>query len=111
MMSANTKAIIFLCSGTTKVGDKKLSHRIALQLQDMNIGEIGNLEILSQQHRSLPEQRRPMIFINDCNSSCVKLLTHGFESHQYLYIDVKEYKSQPDFDINVFIDNHILGKV
>ena len=110
-MSSNKKSIIFLCSGTTKVSDKKLSHRIATQLQDMNVGEIGNLQMLSEPRECDTRNMRPMIFINDCNSSCVKLLTHGFQADQYLYVDVAAYKHQPEFDIAQFIEDHILHKI
>lgn len=93
------------------IGDKKLSHRIAKHLEDMGVAEIGDLSMLSLQHATQPAQRKKMIFINDCTSSCVKLLTHGFDSDQYLYIDVSQHKNSPAFDTQHFIEIEILPKV
>ncbi len=104
-------ALIFLCSGTTKLTDKKLSHKIALHLVDIGVGEIGTLAALSLQHTVDTGQRRKMIFINDCNSSCVKLLTQGFENADYLYIDVAAYKNVTDFDIYQFSEKEIISKI
>ena len=107
MLMKSDKALLFLCSGT-KLGDKKLSHRIATHLQAMDIGEIGTLETLSAQHTSSADQRRKMIFINDCKSSCVKILTQGFHTDEYLYVDVTPYKDSPEFDIQLFVEREIL---
>lgn len=102
------KALLFLCSGTAKVQDKKLSYRIAVHLHEMGIGEIGTLPMLSEQHAMAATQRRRMIFINDCNASCVKLLTHGFSTDEYLYIDVTQYKNIPEFNIRQFVETEII---
>lgn len=110
-MTEIDNVLIFLCSGTTKTNNKKLSHKIALQLQEMNVGEIGSLEMLKMQLESEPKDRKRMIFINDCNSSCVKLLTHGFDPTQFLYVDVAPYKHQEDFDIAGFIEENIINKI
>jgi uncharacterized metal-binding protein len=109
-MKHNT-ALIFLCSGTTKLTDKKLSHKIALHLVDIGVGEIGTLAALSLQHGNESGHRRKMIFINDCNSSCVKLLTQGFDNTDYLYVDVAAYKRDADFDIYQFSEKEIISKI
>lgn len=108
MLVKSEKALLFLCSGNTKLSDKKLSHRIATLLQEMNIGEIGTLEMLSVQRISSSGQRKKMIFINDCKSSCVKILTHGFHTDEYLYVDVASYKDIPGFDIQQFVEREIV---
>lgn len=108
MLMKSEKALLFLCSGTAKVTDKKLSYRIAALLQEMGIGEIGTLPMLSEQHSAPAPRRRKMIFINDCNASCVKLLTHGFHTSEYLYVDVTQYKNSPDFNIKQFIEREII---
>jgi uncharacterized metal-binding protein len=93
------QVVVFLCSGVTNLKKNKLSHSIALRLQDLGIGEIGTLSTLSLQHSLSTATRKKMIFINDCNASCVKMLTHGFASDEFIYIDVAPHKNSKEFQI------------
>ncbi|HEY0656509.1 MAG TPA: hypothetical protein VGD65_25425 [Chryseosolibacter sp.] len=102
------KFIIFLCSGAAKAGNKKLSFRVASQLESMGVGELGSLESLSHQHTVDPAEQRRMIFINDCRSGCVNVLTHGFQKEKYVYIDVSPFLTAKDFDIIEFIQSEVL---
>jgi uncharacterized metal-binding protein len=85
-MAESEKYLVFLCSGAAKAGNKKLSYQIASRLVAMGWAEIGDLQKLSQQHGSTIETQRRMIFINDCRSGCVKVLTHGFGKSMYIYL-------------------------
>jgi uncharacterized metal-binding protein len=105
------KFLIFLCSGAAKAGDKKLSYRIARQLQAMGIAEIGTLENLSEQHSSEVTQQKKMLFLNDCRSGCANVLTHGFGKERYIYVDISSYKASPEFDIAQFIEAEVLPKL
>lgn len=110
MMKEFDTALVFLCSGSMKSGDKKLSYRIAKQLQNMGVADIGNLEMLSIQHLISAGLRRKMIFINDCRSACVKVLMHGFEADQYLFFDVSGL-NESTFSMSQFIAEEILPKI
>ena len=102
------QVVVFLCSGVTNLKENKLSHRIAIRLRDMGIGEIGTLSTLSMQHSQKTTIRKKMIFINDCNASCVKMLTHGFTSDNFIYIDVAQHKNSNEFKIEEFIEDELL---
>ena len=102
--------VVFLCSGVTNLKENKLSHRIALRLQDMGIGELETLSTLSLQHSLSTATRKKMIFINDCNASCVKMLTHGFASDEFIYIDVAPHKNSNEFKIEEFIEDEVLPR-
>ena len=104
------QVVVFLCSGVTNLKENKLSHRIAVRLRDMGIGEIGTLSTLSTQHSLNTNLRKKMIFINDCNASCVKILTHGFASDDFIYIDVAQHKNSNEFNIEEFIQNELLPR-
>lgn len=110
MMKEFDTALVFLCSGSMKSGDKKLSYRIAKQLQNMGVADIGNLEMLSIQHLIAAGIRRKMIFISDCRSACVKVLMHGFEADQYLFFDVSGL-NESTFSMSQFIAEEILPKI
>lgn len=105
------KPFIFLCSGAAKSGDKKLSYRIASQLASMGLGEIGTLQDLSHQHATTLEAQRKMIFINDCKSGCVNVLTHGFDSANYIFFDIAPFRSIPDFSIEHYIKTEMLPQL
>ena len=49
-----------------------------------------------------------MIFINDCRSGCVNVLTHGFDKNIYTYIDVSPYLGNKDFDVERYIADEII---
>jgi uncharacterized metal-binding protein len=110
-MAESEKIIIFLCSGAAKSGNKKLSYRIATQLEAMGIADIGTLQNLSEQHSSGAESQKNMIFINDCRSGCVNVFTHGFQKEKYMYIDVSPYIALMEFDIHNFIQIEVLPKL
>jgi uncharacterized metal-binding protein len=110
MMQAD-KFLIFLCSGAAKAGDKKLSYRIARQLEAMGIANIGTLENLSEQHSSEKAFQKNMLFLNDCRSGCVNVFTHGFEREKYLYVDISPYNGSGEFDIPEFIQAEMLPKL
>lgn len=101
--------LVFLCSGSMDSGDQRLSYRIAKQLQDMGVANLGNLGMLATQRLHPPGCRRRMIFINDCKATCVKLLMQGFEDDQYLFFDISS-RNESKFDINQFIQE-ILHKM
>ena len=102
--------MIFLCSGVTNLKENKLSHRIAIRLRDMGIGEVGTLSTLSLQYSLSTITRKKMIFINDCKASCVKMLTHGFASDEFIYIDVAPYKDSHEFKLEEFIEDEVLPR-
>jgi uncharacterized metal-binding protein len=104
------QVVVFLCSGVTNLKKNKLSHSIALRLQDLGIGEIGTLSTLSLQHSLSTATRKKMIFINDCNASCVKMLTHGFASDEFIYIDVAPHKNSKEFQIEKFVEDEVLPR-
>lgn len=85
-----------------------MSFRIASQLEEIGIGSIGNLETLSEQHAVPNDGRKKMIFINDCRSGCVNVLTHGFDKERFLYIDISPFTSVKDFDIAQYINLEVL---
>lgn len=74
-----------------------------MYMEKMGIGLIGNVQLLGEQHSLLAGQRRKMIFLNDCNSNCVKLLTNGFRDDEFVYLDVSAEKYSLDFDIEKFV--------
>ena len=82
------KALIFICSRSPCVNEKRLSHRIARYLELMDVGEIAPVQAIGEQLSMTVGHRRKMIFINDCNSNCVKILTNGFIPSEYVYVDV-----------------------
>ena len=104
------QVVVFLCSGVTNLKKNKLSHSIALRLQDLGIGEIGTLSTLSLQHSLSTATRKKMIFINDCNASCVRMLTHGFASDEFIYIDVAPHKNSKEFQIEEFVEEEVLPR-
>jgi len=104
------QVLVFACSGVINLKENKLAHRIAIRLRDMGIGEIGTLSTLSTQHSLNPSIRKKMIFINDCNASCVKMLTHGFASDDFIYVDVAQHKNSHEFEIEAFIEGELLSQ-
>lgn len=103
--------VIFMCSGAAKAGSRKLSYRIAAQLETMGIADIGDLEKLSEQHSAPTPLQKRMIFINDCRSGCVNVLTHGFSKDQFLFFDVSPYLHLPTFDASGYVHQEILPKL
>jgi uncharacterized metal-binding protein len=110
-MVGDNRLLIFLCSGAAKAGNKKLSFRIATQLEALGVAHIGSLRHLSEQHTSAGSQQRNMIFINDCRSACVNVFTHGFNKEKYIYFDVSSYLTSPEFDVLAYIQNEVLPKL
>jgi len=100
--------LIFLCSGAAKSSNKKLSHRIADHLASIGFGEIGTLEDLSRQHATEASVQRRMIFINDCKSGCVKVLTHGFDEKNYVFFDISPLRAVEDLDIGRYVSAEML---
>jgi uncharacterized metal-binding protein len=107
-MSQSKKFLIFLCSGAAKAGNKKLSSRIASQLETMGVADIGDVKNLSEQHDASGKDQKNMIFINDCRSGCVNVLTQGFQKEKYLYFDISSFKGLDEFDIKKYIHSKIL---
>jgi uncharacterized metal-binding protein len=105
------KFLVFLCSGAAKAGNKKISYRIASSLEAMGIADTGTLTNLSEQHASNPALQKRMIFINDCRSGCVNVLTHGFTKDSFLYIDVSSFTGSAEFDISYYIQTEVLPKL
>ena len=110
-MARLEKYLTFLCSGAAKTGNKKLSYRIAAHLESLGIADIGNLENLSAQHSKPIESQRKMIFINDCRSGCVNVLTHGLANENYVFLDVSAYLHSLEFDIEKYITSELLPKI
>ena len=102
--------VVFLCSGVTNLKENKLSHRIA----DTPSGyrHWRNWNAQHAFHAAFPNTnlRKKMIFINDCNASCVKMLTHGFTSDDFIYIDVAQHKNSNEFNIDEFIQDELLPR-
>lgn len=105
------KLLIFFCPKGEKAGHVKLSYRLAARLETLGIGTIGTFRDLSQQHSALRESPRRMVFISDCSSGCVKVLTHGFDEHQFIYLDISPLLVQTYFDMERFIDSEILPRL
>jgi uncharacterized metal-binding protein len=110
-MAEFEKFMIFLCSGAAKAGNKKLSYRIAAQLEALGICDIGTVQNLGEQHSLDEECQKNMLFINDCRSGCVNILTHGFKKDRYMYLDVSPHIATIDFDISNFIKEEVLPKL
>lgn len=83
------KALLFICS-TGKCDEGKLSHKIAAELHHQGVADIGDISMFTTQRDSL--RKRFLIFINDCQGSCIKMFTRHIPSHQYLYLDVTRHK-------------------
>lgn len=101
------KALIFICSRSPCVNEKRLSHRIARYLELMDVGEIAPVQAIGEQLSMTVGHRRKMIFINDCNSNCVKILTNGFIPSEYVYVDVSAEKYRATFDIEEFFEQRM----
>ncbi len=107
-MAESEKFIVFLCSSAAKAEKQKLSFRVATRLEMMGLAVIGNLQNLSEQHSSSEENQKRMIFINDCRSGCVNILTQGFQKAKYLFFDVSPFAASKEFDIEEYIHSEIL---
>lgn len=105
------KPLIFLCSGAAKAGHKKLSVRIASQLVEMGIADIGTLQDLSRQHANTSDLQKRMIFINDCRSGCVNVFTHGFDKEKYVFVDVSPFLGVSAFNVAGYISTEILPRL
>jgi hypothetical protein len=110
-MAEVEKYLVFLCSAASKAMNKKLSYRIAAKLESMGKAEIGTLQNLSEQHALDHTLQKRMIFINDCRSGCVNVLTHGFDKSKFIYFDVSPFNSVVEFDIEHFISSEIIPKI
>jgi uncharacterized metal-binding protein len=105
------KLLIFLCSGAVKVGDKKLSFRIASRLEQVGIGSIGSIQDLSAQHAAPVAAQKNMVFINDCRAACINVLMHGFNKDKYLLFDITSFLNCEEFDVEEYITHQILPAV
>jgi hypothetical protein len=105
------KLLIFLCPKAAKADHGKLSYRLADRLETLGIGNIGTLQDLSRQRSCLPEFQRRMVFISDCSSGCVRVLTHGFNEHQFIYLDISPFLTQTNFHIEAIIEAEILSRL
>lgn len=74
----------------------------------MGIGEIRKVQQLGEQLSLAPGQRRKMLFLNDCNSGCVKVLTKGFHAGEFIYVDVSKEKGNNESAIEDFFNRKIL---
>ena len=110
-MMRSEKLLIFLCSKAIKEGDKKLSYRIASRLESFGIARIGTLRDLSKQHFNSAELQTKMIFINNCQAGCLRVLTNGFVPDRYLYFNVSKLLGLPEFDIDHYINTEIVPKI
>ncbi|RAW02553.1 hypothetical protein [Pseudochryseolinea flava] len=104
----SNKVLVFLCSGAMNAGEKKLSYRIATQLESLGIAELGSLQDLSRQHATSPGTQRRMIFINNCRSKCLHVLLQGINEEQYIFFDVAPYVNHPDFDEEHYVTSEVL---
>lgn len=110
-MADPEKLFLFICSTALNEGAAKLSYRIASKLEMMGIAAIGNLQNLSAQ-RTVPfDSQKKMIFINGCRSGCLRMLTHGFNTEKYLFINVSAYLNSSSFNIENYIHTEILPKI
>ena len=107
-MVESEKFIVFLCTSAAKGEKQKLSFRVATRLEVMGLATIGNLQNLSQQHSSSEENQQRMIFINDCRSGCVNILTQGFQKEKYLFFDVSPFIASKEFEVEEYIRCQIL---
>jgi hypothetical protein len=105
------KYLIFLCHRAEKAGPKNLSYRIAIQLEQMGMGEIGKLQDLAEQHALAFDEQKKMLFINDCRSGCVRVLAHRFHTDKYFIFDVSSFTASVAFDISRFIHADIIPKL
>ena len=110
-MMRSEKLLIFLSSKAIKEGDKKLSYRIAARLESIGIARIGTLRDLSKQHFNSAELQTKMIFINNCQAGCLKVLTNGFDRDSYLFFDVSQFLMAPEFDVDHYINTEIVPKI
>ena len=102
------KLLIFLCTGVAKGKDIKLASKIASQLEELDLGEVGSIQDISRQHALPLEEQRNMIFINDCRSACVQMLMHGFDGRKYLFFDVAAFNDTEDFNVEDYIESKIM---
>lgn len=105
------KLLIFLCSGAAKAGSKKLSYKIANRLETLGFAGIGTLSDMSDQHTASPEHRKRLVFINDCRSGCVNVLTNGFDKNNYIFFDVSPFLTAAEFDVDHYINTEIFPKL
>lgn len=80
-------------------------------MEQIGLGSIGNLAQLSLQHSSAPEHQQRMIFLNDCRSGCVNVLTHGFEKDNFIFLDVYAHMHSETFDIEAYVHRHVIPLV
>lgn len=74
----------------------------------MEIGIIGNLNMLSDQHSINTGSKEKMVFINDCSSACINVLLQGFQQEQYILFNIKK---EPTLNIQNYIQSEILPKI
>jgi len=110
-MTVAKKNIVFLCPSAAKKGESNLSCKIARYFEQIGLGSIGSLQTLSTQHSLLPEQQQRLIFINDCKSGCVNVLTHGFEKNNFIVLDIYNDKHSEAVDIEKYVHNRLIPQV
>jgi hypothetical protein len=82
--------LLFLCRHSMKPTANTVASAIAKSLKSRGIAIIGTLGDLSVQHQKKVNERNPMLFLNDCSSSCMKVITARLDPNEYLYINVDE---------------------
>jgi uncharacterized metal-binding protein len=110
-METSDKFLVFVCPSAAKAADKKLSFRIASKLTSLGHAEMGQLQDLTEQHNTAPQLQKRMIFINDCRSGCVRVLTHGFDTSEFIYLDISPYIGATEFNIEHYISSEVIPKV
>jgi uncharacterized metal-binding protein len=110
-MTEADKFIIFLCSSAINKGESKLSYRIASYIAQTGIASIGSIEKLATQHAASFEDQRRLIFLNDCRSGCVNVLTQGFGSDRFLFIDLYPHIHTETFNIAAYVHGELIPQV
>jgi hypothetical protein len=110
-METSDKFLVFVCPSAAKAREKKLSFRIASRLNSLGHADIGRLQDLTAQHNTAPEIQKRMIFINDCRSGCVRVLTHGFDKNKFIYLDIYPYIDNTEFNVEYYISTEVIPKV
>ncbi|HPH47405.1 MAG TPA: putative zinc-binding protein [Chryseolinea sp.] len=105
------KPVVFVCAGSGSCAEDKPAQRMANELVQRGIAEMGDIAsmILDQDNLELHRRRR-MIFINDCAASCIKMLIQQHKLEHAVYVDLNEHVySLKDFDVEKCIEDSLPG--
>jgi uncharacterized metal-binding protein len=105
------KPVVFVCAGSGSCAEDKPAQRMANELVQRGIAEMGDIAsmILDQDNLELHRRRR-MIFINDCAASCIKMLIQQHKLEHAVYVDLNEHVySSKDFDVEKCIEDSLPG--